>query len=167
MTIVFIIINKSFGSFNGMLNYFIVQEFLGFCFILLNFPLLQFFILLFKIGIAPFHFWIFSVLNNMSGFPFVWFLTFQKLPFIPVVFHYFFDSFFFVLFFGIIVCYLQIFFLKSYKLILAISATESFSWLCIMLFFSFFSGFVFVLVYLIFFFFVLDYSNVKDLDFYN
>lgn len=68
ITILFIFINKSNGSISAILNYFVIQEFLGLVFLLLNFYLVQFVILIIKVGIAPFHFWVFSVVNSLSGF---------------------------------------------------------------------------------------------------
>lgn len=50
---------------------------------------------------------------------------------------------------------------------LTISSIESFNWVCIILFLSLFSGFVFVVIYFIFFFFILDYSGAKNVNFYN
>lgn len=94
-------------------------------------------------------------------------MTFQKFPFLPVVV-YLYDRVFFSLFiFGILFCYFQLFFVKSYKNMLTISSIESFNWVCIILFLSLFSGFVFVVIYFIFFFFILDYSGAKNVNFYN
>lgn len=166
ITILFVMINKHISA-NSIISYFVVQEFFGFLFILLNFYFIQFVILLMKAGISPFHFWVFSVVGNLSGFSMVWFLTFQKFPFIPVIFQLY-DGVFFLLFVvGILFCYLQLFFVKSYKFILTISSIESFNWLCIIIFVSAFSGLIFSVFYLMFFFFVLDYSNSKSTNFFN
>lgn len=167
MTLVFLYLNKSFCCFSRRINYFIVQEFIGLLFLLFNFTLIQFIIVVFKVGIAPFHFWIFSVLNNTNIYMTLWFLTFQKLPFIPVLF-YFMDFFSFYLFLlGIIFCYFQIFLSKSYKSILIISSTESFNWLLIIMFFSLYSSLLFLFLYFFFLFLVLGYSTKKNLDFFS
>lgn len=167
MTMIFIFLNKNNFSFSSLVNYFIIQEFLGLVFLIFNFSILQYFIILFKLGVAPFHFWIFSIINNINGFGVVWFLTFQKLPFIPVFFYFFSFSFFYFLLFGVIFCCLQIFICKSYKGILVISSTESFNWILIICSFSIFSSLFFVFYYFFFLFFVLKYNNTRDVGFYS
>nr|YP_010487907.1 NADH dehydrogenase subunit 2 [Strongyloides vituli]UWI71775.1 NADH dehydrogenase subunit 2 [Strongyloides vituli] len=165
MTLGFIFINQ--GSRTSMINYFIVQEVLGFCFLLISFSSIQFVILLMKAGVAPFHFWVFSVTNNISGFGVMWFLTLQKLPFVPVVQYLLSSIFIYVLVFGILFCYFQLFFIKSYKNMMVLSSTESFNWLMLIMAFSLFSGLLFSVVYVVFFFFLLDFSSSKSFDHYN
>lgn len=126
MTLVFIYLNK-FTSVSSIVSYFIIQEFLGLIFLLLNYRVFQFFILVFKVGMAPFHFWIFSVLSSSRGYVVLWFLTFQKLPFIPVLLYFLNSRYFYFLIIGIFFCYFQIFITKSYKSMLIISSTESFN----------------------------------------
>lgn len=165
ITLVFISINK--GSVSRMVNYFIIQEVLGFTFLLVNVSWVQLIILLIKVGVAPFHFWVFSVTNGLRGWSVMWFLTIQKLPFIPVIMYLSVSYFVYLVVLGIIFCYFQLFFVKGYKNILVLASTESFSWLVLMIFFSLSSGLLFGLFYIIFFYFLLDHSDSSELDSYN
>nr|YP_009176855.1 NADH dehydrogenase subunit 2 [Strongyloides venezuelensis]BAT21226.1 NADH dehydrogenase subunit 2 [Strongyloides venezuelensis] len=165
MTLVFISINK--GSVSSMVNYFMIQEILGFTFLLVSVSWVQLVILLMKVGVAPFHFWVFSVTNGLSGWSVMWFLTMQKLPFIPVIMYLSVSYFVYLVVLGIIFCYFQLFFVKGYKNMLVLASTESFSWLVLMIFFSLSSGLLFGLFYIIFFYFLLDHSGSSELDSYN
>nr|YP_009186328.1 NADH dehydrogenase subunit 2 [Parastrongyloides trichosuri]BAT21169.1 NADH dehydrogenase subunit 2 [Parastrongyloides trichosuri] len=167
MTLLFVLINKSNYSFHGLLNYFVIQEFLGLVFLLLNFSYFQLFVLFLKVGVSPFHFWIFSVVNSIYGWGVLWFLTFQKLPFFPVILYFLDFSFYFVILLGIFVCYFQLFVLKSYKSLLVISSTESFNWIIFLAFFSIFNGFLFFCYYIVLMFFLIEYSSKKNQDFFS
>lgn len=164
ITVVFVYLNK-FTSVSSTISYFVIQEFLGLIFLLLNYNLIQFLVIVLKIGIAPFHFWIFSVLSSSNGYVVLWFLTFQKLPFIPVLLYFLNSRYFLLLVLGIFFCYFQIFLSKSYKNILLISSTESFNWIIIILFFSFYSSLIFFIIYFFFLYIVLGISFKKDFDF--
>ena len=61
-------LNKQTNRFRSLFNYFVMQESLGLLFLMFSFGYLQLLIVIFKIGIAPFHFWIFSVTNGVFGF---------------------------------------------------------------------------------------------------
>lgn len=56
MTVIFIFLNKNINSYSRLINYFIIQESLGLLFLLINYNIIQFFIVLIKIGVAPLHF---------------------------------------------------------------------------------------------------------------
>lgn len=127
ITVVFVCLSKGVGSYSSVLNYFVIQESLGLFFLVFNFFLLQFFIVILKIGVAPFHFWVFSVTSFLYDWLLMWFLTFQKLPFLPVLVQLFSFKMVFVFFLGVCVCYLQLFVLKSYKNMMIVSSTESFN----------------------------------------
>lgn len=150
ITIIFIIINKRTKRYRRIFNYFIIQESLGLLFLIFSRSFLQFFILLIKIGVAPLHFWIFNVTNNIINYSLIWFLTFQKLPFLLILLQMFVLRRFFILVLGLLICYLQLFIIKNYKNILIISSTESFNWIILGLFFSFINSF-----YLFFYYFIL------------
>lgn len=137
ITLLFVSINKSLNSFRTLVNYFVIQEVLGIIFLFFSSSLLQLLLLSLKIGVAPFHFWIFSILLNIYDSNLLWFLTFQKIPFIFVFFQLFFYKFIIFLFLGLLLCYFQIFLLKNYKFIIRISSTERFNWFLLVLFFSF------------------------------
>lgn len=110
---------------------------------------MQFFIILIKIGVAPLHFWIFRVTNNIVSYRLIWFLTFQKLPFLVILLQLFWFSSFYLLILGLLVCYLQMFVMKNYKNLLIISSTESFNWIILGLFFSFLNSLYLFLYYFI------------------
>nr|AJW75163.1 NADH dehydrogenase subunit 2 [Oscheius chongmingensis] len=137
MTIMFTLLNKSNKSYSSIFNYFIIQESLGLLFLVFSSGMLQFFIILMKIGVAPLHFWIFNITNNIMNFGLMWFLTFQKLPFLVILLQMFWLNSLYLLLFGLLVCYLQMFVMKNYKNLMIISSTESFNWIILGLFFSF------------------------------
>lgn len=149
ITVVFIFLNKKIKSYSTLINYFIIQESLGLIFLLINFGFFQFFIILIKIGVAPLHFWIFSVTNNLVSYNLIWFLTFQKLPFLIILLQIFMLNSFIILFLGLLICYFQIFIIKNYKNMLVLSSTESFNWIILGLFISFFNPLYLFFYYLI------------------
>lgn len=148
ITVVFIFLNKNVKSYSSLINYFVIQESLGLIFLLINFGIFQFFIIIIKIGVAPLHFWIFSITNNIFSYNLIWFLTFQKLPFLLILVQIFWLGGLILLFFGLIVCYLQIFSLKNYKNLLVLSSTESFNWIIIGVFISLINS-VYLFIYYI------------------
>nr|YP_001936460.1 NADH dehydrogenase subunit 2 [Toxocara cati]CAL80787.1 NADH dehydrogenase subunit 2 [Toxocara cati] len=167
MTVVFVCLSKGAAAYTSVLNYFVIQESLGLFFLVFNAFLLQFFIVMMKIGVAPLHFWVFSVTGPLYDWLLMWFLTFQKLPFLPVLVQLYDFKLIFLLLFGIFVCYLQLFVLKSYKNMMIISSTESFNWVILTCFLS-----VINVVYLFFYYIVLMVMlmpnfSVKDLGFVN
>jgi len=165
ITLTFIFLNKLNGSFSSSLNYFLIQEFLGFLFIIFSGFLLQFLILLIKIGVSPFHFWLYSVSSTLNNYNLIWFLTFQKIPFIPVLLFLFNYIYLFLLIFGLLICYIQIFILKNFKFIFIISSTESFNWLFFGLIFGIW-GFTFLSIYYFFnIIFLIFYLNSINLTF--
>nr|ADU78514.1 NADH dehydrogenase subunit 2 [Baylisascaris ailuri] len=167
MTVIFVCLSKGVDSYTSVLNYFVIQESLGLFFLVFNVFLLQFFIVMMKVGVAPFHFWVFSVTSSLYDWLLMWFLTFQKLPFLPVLVQLFEFSVFFIFLFGVGVCYFQLFVLKGYKNMMVISSTESFNWVVLTCFLS-----VINVVYLFFYYVVLmiilmPNFNVKDFNFIN
>lgn len=167
ITITFILLNKIQGDFVNRLNYFLLQEFLGFLFLVFVSGFFQYFILIIKVGISPFHFWITSVFLNLENYMLMWFLTFQKLPFVPVLFLIFKFIFFLLIFLGVVFCYFQLISLKNYKVILAISSTESFNWLIVGIFIGVFGFFFMVFYYLIRMLFLLNYQIIVNYINYN
>nr|AVV66510.1 NADH dehydrogenase subunit 2 [Cooperia oncophora] len=135
MTLLFVMLNKMNMSFNSLFNYFVLQESLGLLFLLLM-GNLQLMMLFLKVGVAPLHFWIFSVTNSVFGFNLMWFLTFQKLPFLFVIMQIVNVKFLFFLFVGLLLCLLQMLLIKSFKNLLILSSTESFNWILLSYVFS-------------------------------
>lgn len=147
ITTIFIFLNKNIRRYSSLINYFIIQERLGLLFLLLNFGVYQFFIVIIKIGVAPLHFWIFSVTNKILSYNLIWFLTFQKLPFLLILLQIFWTQGFLLLFTGLLVCYLQMFSIKNYKNLLILSSTESFNWIIMGVFLSIFNSLYLFLYY--------------------
>lgn len=127
ITITLIFLYKIQGNFDERLNYFVIQEVLGFLFLVFIRTILQLIVLIIKIGISPFHFWIFTVLRKVDNYLLLWFLTIQKLPFLPVLLYLFNLKFMLILLFGVILCYLQLYSMKNFKFMVTISSTESFN----------------------------------------
>jgi len=156
ITVVFIFLNKSIKSYRTLVNYFIIQESLGLIFLIINFGLIQFFIVLIKIGVAPLHFWIFRITNNILGLNLMWFLTFQKLPFLIILLQIFYLRSFILLFLGLIICYFQMLIIKDYKNLLVISSTESFNWILVGLLISFLNPLCLFLYYIFLMFLLIN-----------
>lgn len=130
-------------------NYVVFQEVLGILFLFSFFHWFLSFILLFKLGAPPFHFWVFLIVENLIGFVFVWFLVYHKLIFLPVISLIFRDFLSFVLVLGLIIIYIQMFFLSSVKSIFVLLSIESFSWLVLNLSLSLLSFYYFSFIYFI------------------
>nr|UZP15727.1 NADH dehydrogenase subunit 2 [Contracaecum sp.] len=165
MTVVFVILSKGLGSYSSVFNYFVIQESLGLFFLVFNFLLIQFFIVMLKIGVAPFHFWVFSITNSVYNWLLMWFLTFQKLPFLPVLVQLFNYKMVFLFLFGIFICYLQLFLMKSYKNMIVISSTESFNWVVLTCFLSIVNVLFLFFYYIFLMIFLMPSFSVKDYSF--
>nr|YP_009312578.1 NADH dehydrogenase subunit 2 [Contracaecum ogmorhini sensu lato South Africa]AOV63340.1 NADH dehydrogenase subunit 2 [Contracaecum ogmorhini sensu lato South Africa] len=165
MTVVFVILSKNLGSYVSVFNYFVIQESLGLFFLVFNFFLIQFFIVMLKIGVAPFHFWVFSVTSSVYNWLLMWFLTFQKLPFLPVLVQLFSFKVLFLFLFGILVCYFQLFLIKSYKNMLIISSTESFNWVVLTCFLSIVNVLYLFFYYVLLMVFLMPSFSLKDYSF--
>ena len=167
ITIIFTILNKSNKRYSRIFNYFVIQETLGLLFLIFSIGFFQFFIILIKIGVAPLHFWIFNVTNNIFSFSLMWFLTFQKLPFLVILLQIFWLSSIYLLILGLIICYFQIIILKNYKNLIIISSTESFNWIILGLLFSFLNSFYLFLYYFLLIVILINKFNKLNLNFVN
>jgi len=67
MDLVFVFLCKGINNYTVIVNYFVIQERLGLMFLIMNFLLVQFMIVMTKIGLAPFHYWIFVIVNGLEG----------------------------------------------------------------------------------------------------
>lgn len=148
MDLVFIFICKG-SSFSVILNYFVFQECLALLFLFLTSSLMQCVIVMSKMGLVPFHYWLFVVVGGLKGWLFMWFLTFQKLPFMGVLMLILVEELIFLILVGFFLCYFQLLLVKDYKLMLLLNSTESFNWIVLGYMYSFFSGFVLFLFYVI------------------
>nr|YP_009391081.1 NADH dehydrogenase subunit 2 [Caenorhabditis afra]ARV88346.1 NADH dehydrogenase subunit 2 [Caenorhabditis afra] len=168
MTVVFTLLNKSSKSYTSIFNYFVIQESLGLLFLIFSSGILQFFIIMMKIGVAPLHFWIFNVTNNIFNYGLMWFLTFQKLPFLTILLQIFWLSSTYILLFGLLFCYIQVFVMKSYKNLLIISSTESFNWIILGVFFSMLNTFyLFIYYFVLMVLLISKFSKTNSFNFIN
>lgn len=167
MTILFVLLNKRNKSYRRIFNYFIIQESLGLLFLIFSSGIFQFFVVLMKIGVAPLHFWVFNVANNIFNYSLIWFLTFQKLPFLVILLQMFFVGAFYILILGLLFCYLQMFVMKSYKNLMIISSTESFNWIILGIFVSFLNSFYLFLYYFILIVILIRNFNKLSYNFVN
>nr|YP_009310875.1 NADH dehydrogenase subunit 2 [Triodontophorus serratus]AOT98909.1 NADH dehydrogenase subunit 2 [Triodontophorus serratus] len=166
MTLVFFMLNKKTNSFSSLFNYFVMQESLGLLFLMFSYSYFQLLIVMFKIGMAPFHFWIFSVTNGVVGFNLMWFLTFQKLPFLLIFLQMMIFKLVFVLMLGLFFCLFQMLLMKTYKNLLILSSTESFNWITLGFLVSFFNVmFIFVYYFVLMMFVISKFEmmNVNNL----
>nr|NP_579948.2 NADH dehydrogenase subunit 2 [Ancylostoma duodenale] len=162
MTLVFVILNKKVNSYSTLFNYFVMQESLGLLFLMFSFSYFQLIILMFKIGMAPFHFWIFSVTNSVFGFNLMWFLTFQKLPFLLIFLQMMVNSLIYLLMIGLFFCLFQMLLVKTYKNLLVLSSTESFNWVTL----GFLMSFLNVLL-IFFYYFILMVIIIPKFEVFN
>lgn len=147
MDLVFIYVCKR-GSFSSVLNYYVLQECLGLIFLLLCGRCLQSVVVMVKIGLVPFHYWLYVVVGGLKYWMLMWFLTFQKLPFMGVLMIVMNNYLFWLLLVGFVICYFQLLMVKNYKFILVLSSTESFNWILFGYIFSFFRGLIIFIYYL-------------------
>nr|YP_009442445.1 NADH dehydrogenase subunit 2 [Camallanus cotti]ATO58495.1 NADH dehydrogenase subunit 2 [Camallanus cotti] len=136
------------GNFSSVLNYFLVQEVCGFLFLV--FSSYQLIFLLVKMGVSPCHFWVFMVCKDLDTTLLSWFLSMQKLPYVLVYIVLSSSVFVLVLFFGVLVCHFQYFFLSDLVSAVLVSSTESFNW--VLGFYDLGMGFEMLLWYLMIFF---------------
>nr|BAV78654.1 NADH dehydrogenase subunit 2 [Steinernema glaseri] len=167
MTLIFVFLNKNLYCYSSLLNYFIIQEVLGLLFLFLSMSVLQFLVLMMKVGISPLHFWIFSVTNNLWGWGVLWFLTFQKMPFFPVIMNLMNFSYFLIIIFGIIFCYLQFLIMKNYKNLIILSSTESFNWILLVGLFSIINVYFLFIYYIFLMVLVLPFFINNNFNFLN
>nr|YP_008963983.1 NADH dehydrogenase subunit 2 [Macropicola ocydromi]AGY95438.1 NADH dehydrogenase subunit 2 [Macropicola ocydromi] len=146
MTLVFVTLNKKVNSYSSLFNYFVMQESLGLIFLMFSFGYFQILVVMMKIGMAPLHFWIFSVTNSVFGFNLMWFLTFQKLPFLLIFLQMMVGKLIFLLMLGLFFCLFQMLLMKTYKNLLILSSTESFNWITLGFLMSFLN-ILFIFVY--------------------
>nr|YP_009679043.1 NADH dehydrogenase subunit 2 [Setaria labiatopapillosa]QDF64271.1 NADH dehydrogenase subunit 2 [Setaria labiatopapillosa] len=155
-TFVFVLLVKD-CDINCLISYYVLPEVCGYYFLVFNNWKMQFLLLMLKSGSAPFHFWIFSVLEGLKKWYVLWFLTLQKLPYFFVLVNFWGDFFFIILFIGMVLCYIQVFLLRSFFDMLVVVSTESFNWLLLLSIFSFSDVFFFVFFYYFIMFLVLSY----------
>nr|YP_009328048.1 NADH dehydrogenase subunit 2 [Gnathostoma doloresi]APC93878.1 NADH dehydrogenase subunit 2 [Gnathostoma doloresi] len=167
MTIIFCFLSKEDLSYSSLINYFVIQETLGLFFLVFNAYFLQFVVVMMKMGVSPLHFWVFSVTNGLGSLMMMWFLTFQKMPFFPVLIQIFNWSSILLLISGIVLCFVQLFLLKGYKNMMIVSSTESLNWILLMLFFSMFDTIFLFLYYFFFMMFLMPYFVKKEGLFFN
>lgn len=150
------------SRYRRLFNYFVLQESLGLLFLIFSFRYFQLLIVIFKIGVSPFHFWIFRVTNRVFGFNLMWFLTFQKLPFLLIFLQLIVSKVVLLLIVGLLVCLIQMLLMKSYKNLLILSSTESFNWVILGFLMSFLNV-LFVFIY----YFVLIVLLIPKFEFFR
>lgn len=151
------------NSFLLIFQYFLLQEFRGFHY-LLRFSLgFQFLILMLKGGFSPFFYWslIFGV--KLIKLRFSWFISFQKL-FILILLSFILNRLFiFFLIFSIFLVFLIYWLNYNYKFLLILSRVESIGWLLI-IFFNNLLSLIFIILYLIIiYFFSISLNNLDFL----
>nr|AST14933.1 NADH dehydrogenase subunit 2 [Hammerschmidtiella sp. ZengetLiu-2016] len=149
MDLIFVFLCKGVGNYVSILNYFIIQETLGLVFLVVSGSLLQFIVVMTKMGLAPFHYWILSIIVGLDGWLLMWFLTFQKVPFMGVLMMVFFSEVIFLILLGFFICYYQLLILKVFKFMLAVVSTETFNWILLGYIFSFFNGVLLFVYYIV------------------
>nr|UUA64282.1 NADH dehydrogenase subunit 2 [Aspiculuris sp. PC-2022] len=166
MDLVFVFIGKKLSSYGGLLNYFVFQESLALLFLVVFLGVVQGVVVMTKMGLAPFHYWLFVVVGGLESWLFMWFLTFQKLPFMGVLMVVMVVELVFLVVLGFFLCYFQLLLLKDYKLMLMINSTESFGWILLGYVFFLWGGmFLFVYYFFLSLFLIPVFGGEKLLDY--
>nr|YP_010133170.1 NADH dehydrogenase subunit 2 [Enterobius vermicularis]BAV82705.1 NADH dehydrogenase subunit 2 [Enterobius vermicularis] len=149
MDLFFVFLCKLEGcSYSSVINYFIFQEFLGLVFLIVSgWGVIQGVVVMCKMGLLPFHYWLLTVIDGLSGWVLFWFLTGQKLPYMGILVVLASYVFIVLVFLGFVMVYLQFFVIKDYFMILVLSSTESFNWFFLGVLMNLFSGLVLFLFY--------------------
>lgn len=113
-------------------NYYMFQEVLGLLFIFRLSRYSQLLCLMSKIGIAPFHFWLFSLIYYIRGSGILWLVLWRKLPYLalPVIYA---EVFGLLITVGLVLLYLQMAGVYSSYYLIFLSSVERFRWFMLML----------------------------------
>lgn len=131
LRMVFVYISKLWGLDTLSIRlFFLFQEIVGILF-LFNFrEVFQGFVVLLKVGVSPFHFWLYYLCYFVEGYLLIWLFVLYKASLLPMVL-YFYCDWFLLLLFGLCLIYIQIRGVLLYKFIFFFSSLESFGWLLI------------------------------------
>jgi len=142
-TLVFLTAVKTNMESYRIVKYFIIQEAARLTIgvlILFSIPLLLIRIMIMiKVALAPFHFWVITALHSLNGWPFRWVVTFQKLPGILILTQLMDNKGLVLLILGRALCSLQIILVSKPKTVILLSTTVTSSWVVITIFDNFFN----------------------------
>jgi len=132
VTLIFLTMIKGINESYRLVKYFIIQEAASLTMgvlILFSISLLIInIIIMIKIAIAPFHFWILNTLQSLQGWSFRWVLTFQKLPGLAMITQIIDNMTYFIILAGSVLCSVQIILTVKPKTIILFSTTVTSGW---------------------------------------
>lgn len=102
--------------------------------------------LIVKIAIAPFHFWIVNTLHSLQGWAFSWVLTFQKLPGAIILTQMIDNITYYLLLLGSVLCSLQMIIVSKPKSVILFSTTVTTRWV-LLTSFDVFMNLIFLFIY--------------------
>lgn len=150
LTLMFLTRIKGSGESYRVVKYFIVQEIarltMGVMILLSMSVLIINVIIIIKIAIAPFHFWIVNTLHSLQSWAFAWVLTFQKLPGAIILTQIIDNITYLLLLFGRVLCSLQMIITSKPKSVILFSTTVTTSWVMLTSF-DCFINLLFLLIY--------------------
>jgi len=121
-----------------MVKYFVIQEVASLTIgvmILFSLPvIIVMVIVIIKVALAPFHFWVIGALQSLNGWPFSWVITFQKLPGMLILTQIVDLKGFVLLALGRVLCALQMIATVKPKTIILLSTTVTSSWVVMTMF---------------------------------
>lgn len=121
-------------SYMGAVIYYVVQEFTSLLFLLAYGSAVCRVILLVKLAVSPFHWWILEAARNFNQLYLVaWSMSFQKLPYLPVLGMFWRPRLTYVVLFGIMLVRLQVLAEQSSYKFFLIASTVSTGWICLFL----------------------------------
>jgi len=137
-TLIFLAAVKTNLESYSIVKYFMIQEAASLTIgvlILFSLPVIIVrVIIIIKLALAPFHFWVIRALHSLQGWPFSWVVTFQKLPGILILTQIMDIKGFVILVMGRVLCSLQIITAVKPKTIILLSTTVTSSWVIMTMF---------------------------------
>ncbi len=151
-----------------LLKYFIIQEFAG---IILGLLLLAGYqgiliniLLIIKLAIAPFHFWLITAIEHIRDIAFTWATTFQKLPAGLILLQLMNPRTLSLLALGTIYSVLHLFTITTAKGIILVSSTTTIGWILFLQAKDWISSAFILTTYLLLILLILTWANRKSIE---
>lgn len=151
-----------------LLKYFIIQEFAG---IILGLLLLAGYqgiliniLLIIKLAVAPFHFWLITAIEHIRDLAFSWATTLQKLPAALILIQLMNPSTISLLALGTIYSVLHLFTITTAKGIILVSSTTTIGWILFLQAKNWISSAFILVAYLLLIILILTMTNRKSIE---
>nr|AOW68744.1 NADH dehydrogenase subunit 2 [Plectus acuminatus] len=153
---------------SSLLKYFVIQEFAGMILGLLLLAgyqgMLINILLMIKLAVAPFHFWLITAIEHMSDLAFSWATTFQKLPAALMLLQLMNPSTMSLLALGTMYSVLHLFTMTTAKGIILVSSTTTIGWILFLQAKNWMSSAFILIMYLLLMMLILTMTNSKSIE---